>query len=365
MRILAIKLKQIGDALLSEPALRLLHKTYPQAELTVIVNDYTLPMLRHAPYIDHIFGYDRGFKRLKFYSRFREEYRFVKKWNASKYDIVVNFSPGDRGAIYAFFTKARCKIGVYAQKGFFGKNKIYDIVLSPPHTHTVLQDMWLVTKALNLPFVSPQVRLYLSRTSLEKAEDILRQAGIKDRDKIVCVHPVANWLFKCWRADYMAEVINWLANQGIKIVITGGKLKKELEFIKEILKEVKFPIINLAGKLDLETLGAIIYYSDLFLGVDTAPMHMAAALNKPVIALFGPTGAASWGPWDNDLSYADFASPYEIKGTQTLGKHTVLQKGWDCVPCGKDGCNGSKISKCLHAITPEEVISVLKEKLGG
>jgi len=320
MRILAIKLKQIGDVLLAEPALRLLKEAYPQAELTVIVNNYTLPMLKYAPYIDHIFGYDRGLKRLNFYSRFKAEYRFLRTWQRQKYDIVINFSSGDRGCLYSLFSRARYKIGIRAKKGFLGKNKVYDLVLSPPNTHIVLQDMWLVTKALHLPFVSPQVRLYLSQNSLEKAKMLFDRAGIKNGDKVVCIHPVANWLFKCWHADYMAEVINWLAKEGIRIIITGGKLDKEINFIKSILEKVKWPVVNLAGRLDLETLGAIISLSDLFLGVDTAPVHMAAALNKPVIALFGPTGAMNWGPWENDLEYKDFFSPYQKKGMQKVGK---------------------------------------------
>jgi len=363
MRILAIKLKQIGDVLLSEPALRLLKEAYPEAELTVVVNKYTVPMLKHAPYIDFIFGYDRSLKKLKPYARLKEEYRFVRQWNKKVYDIVINFSSGDRGAIYSFLTKAKHKIGIYSQKGLFGKNRIYDAVFSPPPTHTVLQDLWLVTKGLNLSFRSPQVKLYLSPQALERGRSLLKKAGANDKDKITCIHPVANWLFKCWRPDYMAEVINWLLAQGVKVVLTGGKLKKEINFLEQILKDVRYPVINLAGQLDLETLGAVIAHSDLFLGVDTAPMHMAAALNKPVIALFGPTGTVTWGPWENDLTYTDFTSPYKMKGTQSLGKHTVLQRDWPCVPCGKDGCNGSKISKCLHDITPEEVISVLRQKL--
>ncbi|MDL1969669.1 MAG: putative lipopolysaccharide heptosyltransferase III [Candidatus Desulfofervidaceae bacterium] len=358
-------MKQIGDVLLCEPALRLLKEAYPEAELTVIVNDFTVPMLKNADYIDFLFGYDRSLKRLKFYTRFKKEYDFVRRWQRKSYDIVINFSSGDRGAIYSLLTKAKYKIGRHSSKGFWGKNRVYDIVLSPPATHTVLQDLFLVVKGLNLSYVSPRVNLYLSQDEIARMKTKLKKLGVQEGDKIVCIHPVANWLFKCWRNDYMAKVINWLCLQGTKVILTGGKSKKELCFIQEILKEVHYSVINLAGQLDLEALGAVIWYSDLFFGVDTAPMHMAAALNKPVIALFGPTGMAIWGPWENDLSYTDFASPYKIKGTQTLGKHTVLQKDWDCVPCGKDGCNGSKISKCLHAITPAEVISVLKEKLGG
>lgn len=365
MRILAIKMKQIGDVLLCEPALRLLKEVYPEAELTVIVNDFTVPMFKNADYINFLCGYDRSIKKLTLFTRFKKEYAFVRKWQRGSYDIVINFSSGDRGAIYTLLTRAKYKIGRHSLKGLLGKNRFYDMVLSPPTTHTVLQDLFLVVKGLNLSYVSPKVHLYLAQHAIEKMKTQLKKLGIQEGDKIVCIHPVANWLFKCWRHDYIAEVINWLCSQGIKVVLTGGKSKKELNFIQEILKETCYSVINLAGQLDLEELGAVIWHSDLFLGVDTAPMHMAAALNKPVLALFGPSSPAVWGPWENDLYYPDFSSPYKIKGTQTLGKHTILQRDWACVPCGKDGCDGSKISKCLYAITPEEVIAVLNKKLGG
>ena len=90
--------------------------------------------------------------------------------------------------------------------------------------------------------------------------------------------------------------------------------------------------LDLAGHLSLKELGALIAKARLFFGMDSAPMHLAAAVNTPAVALFGPSGVFNWGPWGEG--------------------HLVIKQDWDCLPCGQDGCEGSKISRCLVELTP-------------
>ena len=102
--------------------------------------------------------------------------------------------------------------------------------------------------------------------------------------------------------------------------------------------------INLAGRLSLKELGALIAKARFFFGMDSAPMHLAAAVDTPAVALFGPSGVFNWGPWGEG--------------------HLVIQKDWACVPCGRDGCEGSKISRCLVEIEPEEVWQAMARHFG-
>ena len=221
----------------------------------------------------------------------------------------------------------------------------------------------MVVKVTGIRPKEIKVNFYIPNEEIEKISKKLKTFGVTQHDKIILIHPVANWLFKCWRDDYMAEIINWLIEQGVKVILTAGKNKKELNRISQIMKNVRFKIINLAGQLNLIELAAVIWHSHLFFGVDTAPMHIAAALNKPVISLFGPTSPFHWGPWDNNQQVFFLKSPYKEKGFQTYGKHVVLQKDWACVPCEKDGCNKTKISRCLYEIKPKEVKKILEQKL--
>ena len=100
----------------------------------------------------------------------------------------------------------------------------------------------------------------------------------------------------------------------------------------------------MAGKLTLKQTAALNKKAAFFIGVDTAIMHISAANDVPVLAFFGPSGADHWGPWDNDEKGSGYR---QRKGFQTMGRHRVIQESWECVPCGKDGCEGTKISDCL------------------
>ncbi len=128
-------------------------------------------------------------------------------------------------------------------------------------------------------------------------------------------------------------------------------------------------LIDLCGKTTIKQLAALSEASDLFLGVDSAPMHIAAAVNTPVIAMFGPSLAFIWGPWDNKQesgvrSQKSEESPYTKRnGVQIFGRHTIIQKDWNCIPCGLDGCNRSKISNCLYEIQADELKYILTKKL--
>ncbi len=365
MRILAIKLKQIGDVLLSEPALRAIKAHSPNAHLTVIINSYTAPMLKYADYIDELLGYDRRLKKLSILKRIKGELKFCKNFFLNNYDIVINFATGDRGAIYSLLSGAKYKIGFFTKNGLIGKNLIYDKLLIEPDTHTVMHDLYLVSKGLDILPNDYKVRFYLKDKVIDRAKNRLRKLGIKQGDLLVYLHPITHWPFKSWRDDYMAVVTNWLLKNNIKVII-GGNGDKEKRRVENILTFVnKGEVINLVGKLDLEELCGIIYHCHLFFGIDSAPMHIAAALSKPVVALFGPSLTHRWGPWENDLGHTvkPFRSPYKKNGIQFLGKHTIIQKDWPCVPCDKKGCNNKGFSKCLDKIKPEEVISILQEKI--
>lgn len=98
-----------------------------------------------------------------------------------------------------------------------------------------------------------------------------------------------------------------------------------------------------AGELTLEELGAALQGARAFVGMDSVPMHMAAAVGTPTVALFGPSGDIEWGPWRTP--------------------HRVVREDLPCRPCGRDGCGGGKLSECLSLIAPARVLAALDELL--
>jgi len=131
-----------------------------------------------------------------------------------------------------------------------------------------------------------------------------------------------------------------------------------MDKVHNIIKLCKSSPINLSGQLTLKQTAALNKKAKLFIGVDTAIMHISAANDTPVLAFFGPSGANHWGAWDNSMMQSYYT---KNNGFQTMGKHRVFSESRECQPCGKDGCNGTKISDCLMNLD----IDVIKKNIQG
>ena len=132
------------------------------------------------------------------------------------------------------------------------------------------------------------------------------------------------------------------AKRGIKLVFTSGPDREEKQMVNSICEGLD--AFNLAGKISLQELGALILLSDCLLCVDSVPFHMANALKKKVVALFGPTSEITWGPWRNPHA-------------------SVIVKPFSCRPCYQDGCGGSKRSDCMETIEVQEVMEVVLDSV--
>ncbi len=363
-RILVIKLRHIGDVLLTVPAIRAARETYPDAYIAVLVNKGTEEVLKGNPLIDEVMTYDRGMKKRSVIRRVKGEIAFVKYLRAHGFDMTIDLTSGDRPAIYSYLSGAVCRIGYNPRgKGFRGKSRFYSHLgsVSGGRLHTVLKELNLV-RQFGIDTEDLSVRIFFSEVDRRSAEAILAENGIDRKVSFVHIHPTSRWLFKCWRDDYMAEVIDYLEQTaGVRVVITSGPDEKEVGKIHNIIKNTHSNPVNLAGRLTLKQLAALTDRALMFFGVDTAPMHIAAAVDTPVVALFGPSGAFDWGPWDNGETLNHTQYP-EKNGLQVSGMHAVIQSGWDCVPCGRDGCEGSKKSECLEAIKPQDVIKLMRTR---
>jgi len=369
-KILVIKLRHIGDVLLTVPVFRALRENFPYAHISALVNSGTEEVLTGNPLINEIIVFDRDIKNMNPARKYIKELSFLRMMRAGGFDMTVDLTSGDRAAIISLVSGARYRLAYDpGSDGFFGKRHLYThLAKKDGSLHMVLQNLDVVrqfgisTEDLNLDFSIPEeAKIFVKEIFNENDIPITKegQMGVK----VVHVHPTSRWLFKCWKDEYMAEVIGWLIDQGVKVIVTSSPDEREMKKAKRILSLysslVPHPssLVDLCGKTTIKQLAAISAASDLFLGVDSAPMHIATAVGTPVIALFGPTSEVQWGPWYK-------GNPYPSSNRmQTFGIHAVIKKDWECVPCGKDGCNGGKISSCMHNISPKEVIKFIKEKL--
>jgi heptosyltransferase-3 len=154
------------------------------------------------------------------------------------------------------------------------------------------------------------------------------------------LHPASRWSFKCWPAQRNAALVDRLIERGERVVITAAPDESERRFVADIVARCAVPPIDLSGRLTLKELAALTAQARLFIGVDSAPMHMAAAMGTPVVALFGPSGPDQWGPW-------------------TARARVVGSARHPCRPCGIDGCGGSKVSDCLVTLPEAAVLEAV------
>ncbi|MDH4268033.1 MAG: putative lipopolysaccharide heptosyltransferase III [Deltaproteobacteria bacterium] len=338
-KILLIRLRNIGDVLLTVPTIRAFREAYPWTFIAALVNAGTEEMLTGNPLLNEVLVFDPAWKSLPLGQRLKKEMNFLREVRQRRFDLAINLTEGDRGAFLCWASRASEKIGLTKRDGtFWWKKLIYNHGLPIPNGSAHVVDQILeVPHHLGLNIADKRVEIYFSPADKEIIDQLLMKEGVGARDPLVHIHPTSRWLFKCWRDEGMAKVIDELQATGkVRVVLTGGPEKKELDKIERILEHCQTHPLNLAGRTSLKQLAALSRRCLFFIGVDTAPMHIAAAVGTPVIALFGPSGEVSWRPWGPG--------------------HVVIKKDLDCRPCGRDGCQGSKRSRCLEEISEEEVL---------
>lgn len=361
-RILVMKFRSPGDVLLMTPALTTLKRAFPQAQLSVAVNAEAAPLIELHPAVSEVLPYERVPRGASWRERLRLEYDLIRQVRRRRFDLVVNATEGDRGALLALLSGAGLKVGLAQRGGRLKrlKNRLFDHLLPawPRGRHNVLANLDLVG-LLGLDVSERRVELALSRQDRVGVEERLTAAGIAPGQPLVHVHAPSRAPYKCWTPEAMAAVVDHLElERGLRVVLTGAP--QERQYVWHLVNLCHSQPVNLAGRLSLRQAGALAERASLFFGVDTVVMHLAAAVNTPVVALFGPSYASVWGPWDNAGGPGQYPEP---RGIQKSGPHVVIQAGRECVPCGNMGCERSGRSACLEETAPEEVIAVLEEAL--
>ncbi len=345
-KVLVIKLRKIGDVLLSVPTIRAIREHLPDSYIAALVNKGTEEMLSGNPLLDEVISFDRSVKGLPLLQSLSAQAGLIRRLRQKRFDLVVDLTSGDRPALIALLSGAKYRLGHDPRgKGFMGKKCCYTHLVPPSgeEKHVVESNLDVV-RLLGMDTTDKSVTISVPPEEQAQVDEWLKEADYPLDGTLIHIHPTSDWLFKCWRDKAVAQLIDYLQlNRKLKVVLTSGPATKEMNKVKSILNFTQSNPLNLAGRTSLKQLAAVSIRSKLFIGVDSAPMHIAAAAGTPVIALFGPSGEHMWGPWGQG--------------------HTVISKDWPCRPCGQDGCEGSKRSKCLEEISVDEVKTVLERYL--
>jgi len=367
-KILFIKLRHIGDVLLSVPALRALRETFPDAHITALVNSGTETMLKHNPVVDEVIPFARSTTKMPLLKRIQAETAFLRQIRHANFDMTVSLTSGDRAALISLLSGARYRFAYDpGRDGMPGKRKIYNhMATKTGGKHMVLQNLELLSN-FGIDTTDLSVDFPIPDETVQKMKEVVPPFP----GKTVHIHPTSRLDIKCWREDYMAKVMDTLLEGGNRVVLTTAPDRHETEMSERIVKMLSNSdnLVDLSGKVSLTELAAVSLVSDVFFGVDSAPMHLAAAVGTPVVALFGPTKPHRWGPWSNTAANEapdrDTVRPYQERAEiRRFGEHTVLQCPLDCVPCTKASCpRDTAPSECLTSILPETVLEEIRRVL--
>ncbi|MBS0971308.1 putative lipopolysaccharide heptosyltransferase III [Nissabacter archeti] len=297
--ILVIKLRHFGDVLLMTPLLRTLKMHYPHGVINVLVYDGTEVMLAGNKDVYLCYTVDRQLKHQGVKAQWRGEKALWNSLSIMRYDLVINLSDQWRAALYCLLLKPAFSLGFRwpRRNNIFWRKCHHQLVDTHGYHqhHTVLNNL-SVLQPLAISPLNTQVSMCWRKEDADYIDRLLHRYHLRD---YVLIHPGARWAFKTWSTAAFSALINHLSRQGRRIVLTGGRSQEEGEKAAAILAGLTSPehVVNLTGRLEMPELAVVISRARLFIGVDSAPMHMAAALSTPSVVLFGPSNVAQWHPW--------------------------------------------------------------------
>jgi heptosyltransferase III len=336
-RALVIKLRHHGDVLLASPVLGALKAHAPRLEVDALVYDETAPMLEGHPALAELHTVGRKWRSLGYFGQLSQERALFKKLRGRRYDLVVHLTEHPRGAWLSRLLGARYGVApVIPERGRWWRKSFSHFYPLIPDRHRVEVNLDALRRIGVQPALNERkVHFVPGRDAEEKVAALGLPAGF------VHLHPASRWAFKCWPAERNAQLVDRLAGEGHAVVLTAAP--EETPFIEQILAKTLTKPINLSGQLSLKELGALSAKARVFIGVDSMPMHLAAAMGTPTVALFGPSNEAEWAPWNVE--------------------QRIVTSTHSCRPCGFDGCGGGKVSECLTLLPVDAVHAATRELL--
>ncbi len=331
--ILIVELKLVGDIIVTTPAIRALKERYPQVNIYVMVPPSMKEILLENKNVKGIITYEKEFikKNLQTVIADIENYHF---------DLAIMLHPGSY-MTSKMLAKAKIpfrigatKVGIFEGKGLFLHRKTKPTW----RLKHKIDDNLDVLKTINIYTTNKRLELFTTKEAEYNINKIFLKNRILNKDKIVCIHTKPNVKNHEWYQERFAEVADYIIEryQG-KIIFTGSK--NDTPYVKSIMTQMKnkTAAFDLSGTT-LQEFFSLIKRADLVISVDTAAMHIAAAFDKPVIALFGAgTHPKIWHPYTS--------------------KYIVIYKDEVCTSCGLSNCilKGSRFMECMNTISATDV----------
>jgi heptosyltransferase-1 len=342
LKILILKPSSLGDVIQALPVLRLLKRHFPAAEIFWWIDSALAPLLAGDPDLAGIVRFER--RRWAQPQNWLEMLRSIRWLRAQKFDLVIDLQGLLRSGAFAWLTRGNFLIGLdEAREGARG---FYDVAVPRQNFHTHAVDWYLsVLPPLGVPvhknFVWLPERPVIAAEVKRKWFGEIKNKGVETKKSFqpatrwITLQPGARWDNKRWPAENFARSVSLLARKfpDTRFAILGNQADRPLG---EIISQAEPDrTLNLCGATSLPEMIEWLRLCDLLITNDTGPMHAAAALGKPIVALFGPTEPRRTGPYGR--------------------LENVLRHELPCSPCLKSHCAWKNPIECLTAISPAMV----------
>ena len=352
LKILLVRPRLIGDVLLTTPVIRAMRRRYPDAELVYMVEAHSAPVVTSNPHLSEtiVIRHRRGLWRLL------EDLRLAIKLRARRFDVAVDMHGGSRSGWLTFATGARMRVGYDVS----GRSWMYTHRVARPvgyiPRHSVF-NMWdlaaVVDRSFDAPPTPVEDRLEMPVTPAAAAAVTrrLEQLGVTTGDEVVVMHAAAGNEFRRWPEASFGAVAHALAASSRRVVLVVGSSQDAatIDRIVSLAQAGEAPPagqVRAAAGWPLDELRALMDRAALFVGGDSGPMHIAAASDVPIVAIFGPTLPAHWAPW----------RPAHVP-------LAIVEPGpLECRPCDQRVCAPGDF-RCLRGLTPDQVIAAAKRML--
>ena len=338
-RILVMRYRFIGDTVLTIPFLRNLRSAVPSARIDLMIEPFSGQVIEGCPYVDRVIPFE--LKTIHKYSSQSDRGKLAAYWHYQSlirregYDAVFVLKRSLSSALLVLAA------GVPRRIGFATEFRSFLLTDPVPYRHDQheVENFLDCLRKLDIPVNNTDLELWPLPEHKTATEERFREAGWKSSDIRVVIHAAASLPAKQWPLDRFAEVMVALRKKyAVRFVYTGAMGDSHLYDSIESLGP--FEGMNLCGITSLRENIAIYGACDIFFGVDSGPMHMAAAAGLPVVALFGPTDERKWGPWGPG--------------------HAVITKRLDCHPCKPHKCEENA---CMRQISVAEALDALERKI--
>jgi heptosyltransferase-1 len=340
LKILILKPSSLGDVIQALPVLRLLRQRFRDAEIYWWIDANLAPLIEGDPDLTDIVRFER--KRWASPANWPEMFQSVRWMRAQRFDWVIDLQGLLRSAAFAWLARGKFLIGLDNphEGGREGASSFYDFAVRGNGSGHAVDRCLSVLPALGVP-VHQNFQWLPERPKISAA--VKAKWPETQSARWIAIQPGARWPTKCWPAPNYAELVRLLAQQysDVRFAVMGsGDDRSRGEAVKAA---VPGRVLNLCGETSLPEMMEWLRVCKLMVTNDTGPMHVAAALGVPLIALFGPTNPESTGPYGQ--------------------LENVLRISLPCAPCFNHSCHWHNPMECLTAITPAKVFEAARKKL--